>query len=130
MPIAQRILILTGAGLLLFIIFELVRKRRLREEYAWLWLLFGASILGLACVPFRWLQALALQLGSETPTALIYYMGFLALILICLQFSVRLSKMTEQLKELGQQLALLEAERPRQPEPKGGEPREPGPPQA
>jgi hypothetical protein len=124
-PHAQRLLILTGACLLMLVIFELVRKRRLREEYSWLWLLFGASILGVALVPFRWMQVIARQLGSETPTAVIYYLGFLALILICLQFSVRLSRQTEQLKNLGQKLALLEAERTRD-EPAEAEPGEPG----
>jgi hypothetical protein len=110
-PLSQRALIVGSAVFLMLVIFELVRKRRLREEYSWLWLLLGLGVLGVSFLPFTWMKALAAQLGSETPTAIIYFMGFLALILISLQFSVRLSKMTEQIKNLGQQVALLEAER-------------------
>lgn len=111
MPLSQRALVVGFAFALTLVIFELVRKRRLREEYSWLWLLFGAGVLCVSFLPFSWMKAIARALGSETPTAVIYFVGFIALILICLQFSVRLSRMTEQIKNLGQQLALLEAER-------------------
>ena len=90
------------------VILELVRKRRLREEYSWLWLLAGALIGVVALTPFPFLQALANAMGSENPPAAIFFLGFVAVTLLCLQFSVRLSRMTEQIKNLGQQVALLE----------------------
>ena len=111
MPPEQRATILVVAFSLLFVIFELVRKKRLREEYAWLWLVTGVCIVLAAFLPFSWMQYFARKLGSETPTAVIFFLGFVAVILLCLQFSVRLSRMTEQIKILGQQIALLEAER-------------------
>ena len=109
MPHSQRALIVGSAVVLLLVIFELVRKRRLREEYAWLWLLFGVCVLAVTFVPFEWMKVLARMLGSEQPTAVIFFLGFIALILLCLQFSVRLSHQTEQVKNLGQQIALLKA---------------------
>lgn len=111
MPPTQRAFIVGSAIVLMLVIFELVRKRRLREEYAWLWLLFGACVLAVTFIPFPWMKFLASQLGSEQPTAVIFFLGFIALILLCLQFSVRLSRQTEQIKNLGQKIALFEAER-------------------
>jgi hypothetical protein len=109
-PLEQRLTIVGVSCFLMVVIFELVRKKRLREEYAWLWLVAGLLIFASALVPFRWMQAGARFLGSETPTAVIFFLGFVAVTLLCLQFSVRLSRMTNQIKRLGQKIALLEAE--------------------
>ena len=108
MPLQQRLIILSSASILMLVIFELVRRRRLREEYAWLWLLAGALIWIAALIPFEGLRSFARLFGSENPPAAIFFLGFLAVTLLCLQFSVRLSRMTEQVKNLGQQVALLE----------------------
>src|SRR5581483_10211940 len=108
MPWHQHLVILLSAFGLMFIIFELVRKRRLREEYSWLWLLTGAGIMILAFFPQEWLMYLAELLGSKNPPAAIFFVGFCFVTLLCLQFSVRLSRMTEQVKTLAQKIALLE----------------------
>ena len=109
MPIQQRVVVISVACFLVLVIFELVRKRRLREEYSWLWLLAGGLIFVAAFVPFTWLVAMARQMGSEAPPSAIFFLGFCAVTLLCLQFSVRLSRMTEQVKNLGQKISLLEA---------------------
>lgn len=106
----QRLIVFTVAFTLMFIIFELVRKRRLREEYSWLWLLTGLTVLALAFVPHALLIELAEAFGSENPTAAIFFLGFIFVALLCLQFSVRLSRMTEHVKTLAQKIALLEGE--------------------
>jgi len=58
MPWHQRTVIVLAAFALMVLIFELVRKRRLREEYSWLWLLTGFIILCFAFLPqecsWRW----------------------------------------------------------------------------
>lgn len=110
MPLQQRLTAgLVALGLVL-VIFELVRKRRLREEYSWLWLVVGLGIAASALVPFKVLLGVANLMGSDNPPAAIFFLGFCGVTLLCLQFSVRLSRMTEQLKNLGQKVALLEAE--------------------
>ena len=108
MSLYQRILIFAVAFGLMGLIFELVRKRRLREEYSWLWLLTGASVLVLAFTPHFLLLELASVFGSTNPTAAIFFLGFIFVALLCLQFSVRLSRMTEHVKTLAQKIALLE----------------------
>ncbi len=111
MPLNQRLVVVGVSVALVALIFELVRKRRLREEYSWLWLLTGAAIFALAFTPFEVLVWIAQLLGSEKPTAAIFFLGFVFVTLLCLQFSVRLSRMTEHVKTLAQKIALLEAER-------------------
>lgn len=111
MPLLQRIVVVGVSLALLILIFELVRKRKLREEYSWLWVLTGVAIFGLAFVPFEGLMVIAAAAGSEKPTAVIFFLGFIFMTLLCLQFSVRLSRMTEQVKTLAQKVALMEAEK-------------------
>ena len=109
MPFEQRVVIICVAAFLVLVILELVRKRKLREEYSWLWLLAGLGIAVASLIPFEGLQLIARAMGSEYPTAAMFFLGFVALIFLSLQFSVRLSRMTEQIKNLGQKVALLEA---------------------
>lgn len=109
MPLQQRVLIFSVAVVLMVAIFELVRKRRLREEYAWLWLLGGVMILTATFVPMEGLRVVANLMGSSNPPAAVFFLGFCATTFLCLQFSVRLSRMTEQIKNLGQKVSLLEA---------------------
>ena len=110
MPVQQRLTAGLVAALLMLTIFELVRKRRLREEYSWLWLVIGLVIACSALVPYKALLLVANSMGSNYPPAAIFFLGFCGMTLLCLQFSVRLSRMTEQIKNLGQKVALLEAE--------------------
>jgi hypothetical protein len=109
-PAAQRVVIVSVAVILVVSIFELVRKRRLREEYAWLWLLAGFLIMVAAFVPMKGLMFLANIMGSQNPPAAVFFLGFCATTFLCLQFSVKLSRMTEQMKNLAQKVSLLEAE--------------------
>src|SRR5579872_5036676 len=108
MPWHQRFVIVLSAFGLMTLIFELVRKRRLREEYSWIWLLTGVGIFILAWVPEEGLMFIADWLGSRNPPAAIFFLAFCFVVLVCLQFSVRLSRMTEQGKTLAQKIALLE----------------------
>src|SRR5206468_2633987 len=118
----QRVVIVLSAFALMVLIFELVRKRRLREEYSWLWLLTGFGILVLAFFPQDWLMEMADWLGSRNPPAAIFFLGFCFVTLLCLQFSVRLSRMTEQVKTLAQKIALLEQDLEREREEAGKPP--------
>jgi hypothetical protein len=97
-----------GMGMLLLII-ELVRRRKLREEYSWLWLMTGSVILVLT-LWFDLLKWITHLVGAVTPASTIFLFAFLFLILISLHFSVVISKLTERNKELAQRYALLELE--------------------
>ena len=88
------------------LIIYLLRTRRLREEYSWIWFLLGSAILLLAlCYPI--LQFLTVLIGAVLPTTTLFLFGLICMVFICLQFSVRLSGLSTRLKNLTQEIALL-----------------------
>lgn len=114
MPPRQIILAVTlSLGLLVFII-EAVRRRRLREEYAWLWLLVGVVMLLLALWPGL-VDFLTRQMGIELPINTVFFFGMIFVIFINLHFSIKVSHLTNQVKRLTQEIALLKRLPPRDP---------------
>ena len=105
----QKILALVMAvGLLIFII-ETVRRRRLREEYAWLWVLIGIIILVLSLWEES-LRAITGLLGIELPINTVFFFGLMFVVFINLHFSVKISQLTNQVKRLTQELAIKKEE--------------------
>jgi len=106
MTFHQRIFALAiGIGIF-FVIIEMVRRRRLGEEYSFLWLIIGLGIIVLVL----WqglLERLTQLIGAMTQTTTIFIFGFVILILINLHFSVRITNLNRQVKELAQQIAML-----------------------
>src|SRR5688500_7929267 len=110
MPLRQKIFFLTIAALLLLVIVELIRRRRLRVEYSWLWIAAGATII-LMILRYDLLIWLTGLTGAVVPTSSLFFLSILYLALLSLNYSVRLSDLTRQVKELAQEVALLRAER-------------------
>jgi hypothetical protein len=108
-PIRQKVVFLSIALVLLAVILELVRRRRLRVEYSWLWLASGSSIVVLI-LRYDLLIWLTEKVGAAIPTSTLFFLCILFLALLCLHYSVRLSSLTGDLKELTQELALLRAQ--------------------
>lgn len=98
--------ILATVGLLL-VVLELVRRKRLLERYALLWLFSALVLLGLGI----WKDALTSLSGlvgiAYPPSALFVAAGGFILLLL-LHFSVVISRLTDQSKVLAQRVALLE----------------------
>ena len=92
------------ALVLIIVIVYLVRQRKLREEYSWLWLLTGTGILFLS-LSKDFLRFVSEILGITQPNAL-FLLSVLFLVALGLQFSVKLSELTNQVKRLGQESAL------------------------
>jgi len=108
MPIRQVIVaLLVSLGLLILIV-ELVRRRRLREEYALLWLITAAGILILT-LRFNWLMWLTRLIGADEPMSTLFFFGVLFSMFISLHYSTRISQLNEQVKDLTQALALTQA---------------------
>ncbi len=106
---SSRIQILTVcvAGLLLVGVLELVRRRRLLERYALVWLLSSLVLLGLSI----WRSALdkiAEQIGVSYPPNALFIVAFGFVLWMLLHFSVAVSRLSDQSKILAQRLALLE----------------------
>ena len=105
MTLLQRALLaLMGVGLMLFT-FELIRRRRLREEYSLLWLLTGVVVLAFVLFPqVLYRTSEMLQLHHLTTMQLV---TFLFLGGIVLHYSTVISEISERETELAQQVALL-----------------------
>jgi hypothetical protein len=111
MTVHQKIASTLIALVMVGLIFYLVRKRRLREDYALIWIACALAMLGVV-----WFyQALVLAtdlIGARTPTTTLFLFTFIFVLLLCLKFSISLSRLKTQVKELSQKLALLEAQPP------------------
>ena len=94
--------------LLLLVVFELIRSRRLRERYALLWLLTGVVLLALSA----WrggLNTIAGWFGvTGYPPAVLFAVGTLFILVVLLHYSTVISKLSDQNVILAQRLALLE----------------------
>jgi hypothetical protein len=106
LPIRQKLFFLVVAVALLLVILELVRRRRLRVEYSWLWIAAGASIIALI-LRYDLLIAVSDLVGAVIPTSTLFFLCILYLALLSLNYSVRLSDLTRQVKDLAQEVALL-----------------------
>jgi hypothetical protein len=95
--------------LLVLVVFELIRSRRLRERYALLWLLTGVVLVVLSA----WrsgLNTIAGWLGVRGyPPAVLFAVGLMFVILVLLHYSTVISRLSDQNVVLAQRLALLEA---------------------
>lgn len=106
MHLETRIFLFVGGLLILGLVINLLRTRRLREEFALLWLA-AAILLVLAPLGVDLLDRLAYAVGIEYPPALILTIAIVCLLGILFQFSLRISRFTDQIKVLTQDLALL-----------------------
>lgn len=107
LPTHHRVVAIILAVVMLLGVIELVRKRKLREEYSAIWALTAVLLLALALEP-RLLTLFQQAIGAVLATNALFFGALIFLMLVALQFSVHLSKLTFRVKALSQRLALLE----------------------
>jgi hypothetical protein len=93
----------------LLAILDLVRRGRLREEYTPIWTVVGVGILTLS-VWFDGLRLITRAVGAWTPSSTLFFFGELFLLVLCLNYAVRLSGLTLRMKLLTQEVAMLRHE--------------------
>lgn len=98
-----------ASALALLVILELVRRRRLREEYSLLWLATAVVMLVVG-VWRELLHSLAAAVGIHSPPNLLFLLAALFLLFIQLYLSTVITKLTQENKEIAQQVALLRYE--------------------
>jgi hypothetical protein len=105
--LSQRFEVIIVAVVVCAFIFELVRRKRLMERYAILWLIAGVTVLVLGL----WqglLSTLAHAMGIYyTPSAL-FAVAFLFVLVLLVHFSMTISRLSDQSTALAQRLALLQ----------------------
>lgn len=107
-PVRVSILGAAASLLLILVVLELVRGRRLKERYALLWLATGVVLLVLS-VWRDGLNTLAGWFGvTGYPPAVLFAVATLFVLLVLLHYSTVISKLTDENVELAQRIALLE----------------------
>jgi hypothetical protein len=112
----QQVFALIAGGALFVLIIELIRRRQLREEYAWLWFTTG-FVMFLIVIWYDLLRALSDLIGAVVVTTTLFLFALLFLILINIHYSIKISALTNQVKDLSQALALHSADE-REPPPR------------
>jgi hypothetical protein len=102
----QLIAIVAAAALLLAVL-DMVRRRALLERYALVWLAAAVVLLVLA-VWRNLLQRIAEALGIAYAPNALFFLACAAILLLLLNFSIAVSRLTDQSKVLAQYHALLE----------------------
>ena len=119
-PLKVSIAAAIASILLLLVVLELIRSRRLKERYALLWLATGLVLLVLS-VWRGGLNTIARWLGVRGyPPAVLFAVGILFVILVLLHYSTVISRLSDQNVTLAQRLALLEQRLGRGEEPPSG----------
>jgi len=109
MPLQQQIFALVVSALVFVIVIDMVRKRRLREEYSVLWLL--TSVLMFVLVfRYEWLVSLTDLIGAGLVTTTLFLFSIIFLMLLSVQFCIKISQLTDQVKNLSQENALMKRE--------------------
>jgi hypothetical protein len=107
-PLRVSVVGVLASALLILVILELIRGRRLKERYALLWLATGVVLLVLSA----WrggLNTVAGWLGvTGYPPAVLFAVATLFILLVLLHYSTVLSKLTDENVDLAQRVALLE----------------------
>ena len=106
MPERVKVVAVLGSVSLLLLVIELVRRKRLKEEYSLLWLLTTVAFFILSF----WrglLDVLAKLLGIFYPPTALFVVGFGFMLLILLHFSTVISRLSTENKGLTQRLGIL-----------------------
>jgi hypothetical protein len=101
-----RIVAIAGSVALLLFIIELVRRRRLKEEYSVLWVTTAVVLLLLAI----WgglLRSVTHAIGAISQASTLYFFGLIFVVFLLLHFSLRVSQLERRVIVLLQEVALL-----------------------
>jgi Mg2+/citrate symporter len=108
----QRVFAIVISITTVLVIMELIRRRRLREEYAFLWVLTSVGMMLLATW-YGLVEWITRVIGAIAVTTTVFIFALIFLLLISVHFTTVISRLTVQVRRLTQELAILQAERGR-----------------
>lgn len=106
---STRVVALVAATALFTAVLEAVRRRKLLEELTPVWMSCALAILVLS-FSFDLLVAITDLIGAWTPSSTVFFLGLAFLMAISLGYAVRISTLSNRVKVLAQELAILRAE--------------------
>lgn len=103
---ANFILGLVGSVVTLVLLFEMMRRHRLREKYAVFWAVVALFTLTVAVFPslLTWAARLV---GVEVPANLLFFVASMVLLVVSIQHSYELGRLEERTRTLAEEVALL-----------------------
>ncbi len=106
---ANLLLGLVGSVTTLVLLFELLRRKHLREKYALLWVAVALLTLLVAAFPqlLFWLSGL---LGVAVPANLLFFVASMLLLGISVHHSYELGRLEDRTRTLAEEVALLRLE--------------------
>jgi hypothetical protein len=107
-PVRVSLIASAASVVLLLVVLELIRSRRVRERYALLWLLTAVVLLVLSA----WRDGLGKisdLVGIAYPPSALFVLGFTFIVIVLLHYSTVISRLSDQNTILAQRLALLES---------------------
>jgi hypothetical protein len=105
-----RAIAIGGSLIVLLMVIELVRRRRLKEEYSVLWIVTALVMLVLS-VWYELLVKITSLIGAVLPTSTLFFFGLVFVLLMLLHFSVRVSLLERRITALAQEVGLMNARR-------------------
>jgi hypothetical protein len=110
MGILLRIELIVFAVLFMLMILWIVKKEKLLIKYALVWLISGFLMIVAVTIP-NFIEKLSSFLGFETTSNMMFLIGFLLLLYICLTLTVIVSKQSSKIRLLVQEISLMKSER-------------------
>ncbi len=105
--VTRLIALLVSVGFLVAVL-NLVRRGKLKEEYTPIWTLVAVGLIG-ASVWFDLVRLVTRAVGAWTPSSTLFFFGEMFLLILCLNYAVRLSSLSVQIKLLAQEVSMLRA---------------------
>ncbi|WP_228498768.1 MULTISPECIES: DUF2304 domain-containing protein [unclassified Plantibacter] len=105
MPLGTYILGIVAALFTLGVVIEMLRRRRMRERHAVWWLVAGSLALIIGVFP-QVLAGVAVAIGVEIPTNLVFFVSILVLFLVSIQHSSELTTLEQRSRTLAEESAL------------------------
>jgi hypothetical protein len=106
---APVVLGILGSVVILAVLFELLRRRHLREKYAVTWAMVAVGVLILTIFPGL-LYAASNLVGVAVPANLLFFLASMVLMVLTLQHSFELGRLEDKTRTLAEELALLRLE--------------------
>lgn len=97
---------LIGGAIILAVLFEMLRRQRLREKYAVIWVVVVGFTILLVVFPgiLTWAANL---LGVQVPANLLFFGASMLLLVLTIQLSYEIGRLEERTRTLAEEVALL-----------------------
>jgi hypothetical protein len=105
-----QILSIITACFVLLVVIDMMRRRKLREKYAGVWLVLASGVVVLAVLPEGATQAVARAAGVQTASNFVFLLSGVVLALVDLHLSVEVGHLEEKVRTSVEEIALLRCE--------------------